>query len=59
MKWVITGVSRLTGERDVISSPHPKEEARRLMSQATERQHRFSAYYHLRLEPAVREGNLW
>lgn len=55
MKWIVTGVSILTGERCVISSPHPKEEARRLLSEALKRQHKYSAYHYLKLEPAVRE----
>lgn len=58
MKYVVTGISRLTGEREVISSPHPEWKAQLLLAQAKSRQTRKSAYKHLKVEPAVREALL-
>lgn len=54
MKYVVTGISLLTGERTVISSPKDKEVASRMV----ERQNRRnkgrgkSLYRKLRIEPA-------
>ena len=58
-KYVVTGISRLTGERVVISSPHSEREARLLMEKQKARNHGRSAYSRLKTEPAEREGDLW
>ena len=56
MKWVITGVSRLTGERVSLSVPMEKERGDRLLRLVQKRQHSGSAYSRLKLQPACGEG---
>ncbi len=59
MKYVVTGISRLTGEREVISSPHSEWKARLLMERQKAKNTSRSAYSRLKVEPAVCEGSLW
>ena len=59
MKYVVTGINRLTGEWVIISSPHSEWKAQLLMEQQKAKNHGRSAYSRLKIEPAVREGNLW
>lgn len=61
MKYVVTGVNRLTGEREAISSPHSKWKAYDLMRKYKGYQVRAgknSAYTHLKVMPANQEGEL-
>ena len=58
MKYVVTGISRLTGEREVISSPRSRKEADRIVERAGKRR-KMTAYTRLKVEPAEREGVLW
>ena len=58
MKYVVTGVSRLTGEREVISNPHSEWKANLIMERARGRSKK-AAYTRLKVEPAEREGVLW
>lgn len=32
--WVVTGVSKLTGEREVFSNPHNREDAEKMLQKA-------------------------
>ena len=61
MKYVVTGINRLTGERSVISNPASKEKTLAKLEQwksAVGRQ-QFASYTNLKVEPAEREGSLW
>lgn len=61
MKYVVTGVNRLTGEREAISSPHAEMTARDLMRKYKGYQVRAgksSAYLRLKVQPASQEGEL-
>ena len=61
MKYVVTGVNRLTGERETISSPHVEWKAYDLMRKYKGYQARAgknSAYTHLKVMPASQEGEL-
>ncbi len=61
MKYVVTGVNRLTGERETISSPHAEWKAHDLMIKYKGYQVRAgknSAYTHLKVMPASQEGEL-
>ncbi len=61
MLYVITGISRLTGEREVISGRHTKSTTREMLWKWQDRfyRQRRPAYTRLKMEPAVREGSLW
>lgn len=58
MKYVITGCNRLTGNREAVSSPKPREEAERLLAQARKVLGRYSPYTRLRIEEAVEQAKL-
>ena len=61
MKYVITGVNRLTGERETISSPHSEWKAYDLMQKYRGWQLKAgkeSAYIKLKVIPACTEGEL-
>lgn len=61
MKYVVTGVNRLTGEREAISSPHSEWKAYDLMQKYKGLQLKAgkeSAYTRLKVEPALKEGEL-
>ena len=61
-KWVVTGLSRLSGEREVISSPHSRWKAEALVLQYRRRYASAKgrrAYTRLKVEPAEREGTIW
>ena len=57
MKYVVTAISRLTGERVIISSPWSKETAEYLMERQNRRNHGRGQclYRKLRVEPAESE----
>lgn len=61
MKYVVTAINRLTGEREAISRPHEKFRAetmkRRYIQRYVDVHDR--PYTRLKVEPAVREGALW
>ena len=54
-QYIITGISRLTGERDQISRPMGKEESQERLSRELEnRKHqKYAAHTRLRIEPLV------
>ena len=59
MKYVVTGVNRLTGEREAISSPHSEWKAYDLMQKYKGLQlkaGKSSAYTKLKVLPACMEG---
>ena len=61
MKYVVTGVNRLTGEREAISSPHSEWKAYDLMRKYKGLQlkaGKSSAYTRLKVQPACTEGEL-
>lgn len=61
MKYVVTGVNRLTGERETISSPHSEWKAYDLMRKYKGLQLKAgknSAYTRLKVMPACTEGEL-
>jgi hypothetical protein len=61
MKYVVTGVNRLTGEREAISSPHSEWKAYDLMQKYKGLQLKTgkeSAYTRLKVQPACTEGEL-
>ena len=61
MKYVVTGVNRLTGERETISSPHSEWKAYDLMQKYKGLQlkaGKSSAYTKLKVQPACTEGEL-
>ena len=60
MKYVVTGVNRLTGERETISSPHSEWKAYDLMRKYKGLQLKAgkSAYTRLKVQPACTEGEL-
>ena len=61
MKYVVTGVNRITGEREAISSPHVEWKAYDLMRKYKGHQARAgknSAYTRLKVMPASQEGEL-
>lgn len=57
--YVVTGISRLTGERVQVSSPHTLTKAMEMRDRMAARQHCRSAYSKLKVEPYVREATLW
>ena len=59
MKWVVTGINKLTGEREPVTKPHSEWKAREMRDKLAARQHCKSAYKWLKVEPAEREGDLW
>ena len=61
MKYVVTGVNRLTGEREAISSPHSEWKAYELMQKYKGWQRKAgkeSAYIKLKVMQASQEGEL-
>lgn len=61
MKYVVTGVNRLTGERETISSPHSEWKAYDLMQKYKGLQMKAgkkSAYTRMKVQPACTEGEL-
>ena len=59
MKYVVTGVNRLTGEREPVTKPHSEWKCREMRDKLVARQHSHSAYSRLKVEPAEKEGCLW
>ena len=59
MKYVVTGINKLTGEREPVTKPHSEWKAREMRDKLAARQHCKSAYKCLKVEPADVEGNLW
>lgn len=58
-KYVATGISRLTGEREPVTRPHSLWKTREMRDKLAARQHCRSAYKRLKVEPADKEGDLW
>ena len=59
MKWIVTGINKLTGEREPVTKPHSERKAREMRDKLAARNHCKSAYKWLKVEPAVKEGSLW
>lgn len=59
MKYVVTGINKLTGEREPVSRPYSEWKARLLRDKLASRQHGKSAFKRLKVEPAVEEGCIW
>lgn len=58
MKYVTSGRNRLTGNREAVSNPKPREEAESLFLQARKLPSRHSVYTRLRIEEAVEQARL-
>lgn len=59
MKYVVTGINKLTGEREPVTKAHSMTKALEMRDKLVRRQHSRSAYKCLKVEPAEREGNLF
>lgn len=59
MKYVVTGINKMTGEREPVTKPHSEWKAREMREKLAARQHSKSAYKWLKVEPAIKEGSLW
>lgn len=57
--YVVTGINKLTGEREAVTKPHSLWKTREMRDKLASRQHSRSAYKWLKVEPAVREGRLF
>lgn len=51
MKYVITGINRLTKEREIISSPAERQDIERLIAKLRTRKQKRSAYTYMKAEP--------
>lgn len=58
-KWVITGLNRLTGEREAVTNPHRRDTTVAMLERLKRRQNSKSAYRLLRMKPAEEEGWLF
>lgn len=59
MKYVVTGINRLTGERQPVTNPHSEWKTREMRDKLAAKQHCRSAYKCLKVEPAIKEGDIW
>ena len=61
MKYVVTAINRLTGERETISRPHEKFRAETMKRRYTQRyvDVHDRPYIRLRVEPAVSEAEMF
>lgn len=57
--YVVTGVNKLTGEREAVSMPLDYTAACRMRDRYARQQHRGSAWKMLKVESAVKEGSLF
>lgn len=57
--YVVTGVSRLAGEREAVTCPHGLSKTVELRDRLARKQHSWSAYSRLRVEPVEREGDVF
>lgn len=57
--YVVTGINRMTGEREAVTAPHSLTKTREMRDRLVARQHSRSVYKWLKVEPAEREGRLW
>lgn len=58
-KYVVTGINKLSGEREAVTKPHGLTKTQELRDRLAARQHCRSAYKWLKIEPAEKEGRLW
>ena len=56
MKYVVTGINRLTGVREAVSNPHSEWKAEELLARWKSRRSNRRAYIRLKVEPAAVEG---
>ena len=59
MKYIVTGINKLTGEREAISNPHSEWKAHELLARWKGKNRNTRPYKQIRVEPAEQEGNLW
>ena len=59
MKWIVTGINKLTGVREPVTRPYSEHVARELRDKLCKRSHCKSVYSRLKVEPAVQEGSLF
>lgn len=58
-RYVVTDINRLTGERGICSRPYSLERCRQVRDAMAKANHRTSVWTRLKVEPAVREGELF
>ena len=58
-KYIVTGINKLTGEREPVTAPHSLTKTREMRDKLAARQHCRSAYKWLKIEPAEKEGRVW
>ena len=59
MKYVVTGINKLTGERMAITSPRALKDARELRNHLARKLHCRSVYKHLEVEPEDKQLQLF
>ncbi len=59
MKFVVTGINKMTGEREPVTAPHSEWKTLLLRDKLAAKQHKNSAYRKLKVEPVASEGKLW
>ena len=57
--YVVTGINKLTGEREAVTSPHHLMKVIEMRDRLAARQHSRSAYKRLKIESATREGKIF
>lgn len=57
--YVVTGISKMTGERVAVTAPHSLTKTREMRDKLASRQNCRSAYKWLKVEPVERKGSLW
>ena len=57
MKYVITGINRLTKEREIVSSPAERQDIERLIAKVRASKQKRSAYTYMKAEPLSVEMN--
>ena len=59
IKYVITGINKMTGEREPVTKPHGITKIMEMRDKLVARQNCRSAYRNLKIEVAIKEGDLW
>ena len=57
-RYVVTGINRLTGERGICSRTYSLERCRQVRDAMAKANHRSSVWTRLKVEPAIREGEI-
>lgn len=54
-RWCVTGINRLTGEREAVTLPCQEEQARQIFEREKSKRARKRAYIYLKLEKSYRK----